>query len=955
MAYKDQILSQNAPESGDIIPYPSANADIQSAVKNLKTEDILPIGDGHFCVSGVFFSNHEVALKRIETKANCFVNGAVYSRKEEKPQFITHWKAFSLRFANKVAFENSLRLLKKLPQGAGIPDGKGAMHLTWFFDKTYASEECETVLNELREAFEGRATLTPRIPLNAESRKAKLHGTTLLADIRDGLDEALAALAGGKPKAKTISDDIVTPAASEDDWDALKEQLTNKKPMRDFRSDISADEVQVNLCHYDGFFNPIPTELNDLSVDQAFDFVTNGGKPFITNDKNVGPYMTGPMKVAPWVCKTKEKMDAARELDPTVPFEGVQRSASHSTGGSVFKFDLDNIEEADLEKARERIKASGLAARMFTTHSHRAPNKGNRYRVAMIPDRQASVGDFQRASEYLGRELFGRSYDQSEHDPYQQAGVWMAHPDREHLATCESFEGALVSLGKVLAQAPAKATETPTKTRLHGGVDALTESLMGPSKESKDPLPVWDDRADETIRQILTHPQIHDIASPDFNENQGRVLAALKRSVEWSPQEYAGIAEERCRELYISYATSNRRGYDIKTAEQDWGGNATGGFTQISPFFIVSIGQKLGVDCDAVTGKGRTSKVEPRVMAGGFNLAQFNIARDSEQMERQMLDDKYVLDGLALLGQFTVFFAPPNAGKTLITIKLLMDALKGGRLNGEDIFYINADDNFKGLAQKARLFDQYNLNLLAPGLREFHKDAFFLAIKGGIERDEVRGKVIILDTVKKFTDLMDKKVVSNFNELMRQFTAKGGTIIGLAHVNKHKGQDGKNIKSGTTDLSDDADCCYIVNVLSDDPNGFQTVLFENDKNRGDAELSIAYKFDKQTDTPYLEKLDSVVKVDDETRDKLRTYGKRIEFREKHDGLIETIIIYLSKGPSNQKDIVHFVKNENGAGRNLVIDALRIFRGVNVGQSELWTETRESFNAATYRLNPGVMI
>ena len=672
VANQDQMLSQNAPESGDIIPSASAYADIQSEVKNLKPEDILPIGDGHFCVSGVFFSNHEVALKRIETKANCFVNGAVYSRKEEKPQFITHWKAFSLRFANKVAFENSLRLLEKLPQGAGIPDGKGAMHLTWFFDKTFASEECETVLNELRAAFEGRATLTPRIPLNAESRKAKLHGTTSIADIRDGLDEALAALAGGKPKAKTISDDIVPPAASEEDgWDTLKERLANEKSMRDFKSDISLDKVQVNLCQYDGFFNPIPTELYDLSVDQAFGIANNGGKPFITADKNSGPYMTGPMGVASWVVKTKKKKDAARELDSTVPFEGVQRSAEHSTGGSMLKFDLDDITDTDLAMARDRIKASGLRAMVFTTHSHRAPNKGNRYRVVMILDRQASVGEFQRASEYLGRELFGRTYDKSEHDPYQQAGIWMAHPDRVDLATCESFEGALVSRDKVLAQAPAKAPEKPTKTRSHGGgVDALTASLMRASSESKDPLPVWDEKCYATCIEALTHPKIRDVASPDWNETQGQVLSALKKSVELTPYEYQRQAEERCKALYVAYALNNHRGYNRNHAESDWDEGKFGGFSR-SPFYVVEIAQKLGFDCSHITGKSKTAASADTVKG------DVKLIRASEIKAEPI---RWLWEGQLAKGKIHILGGKPGTSKTTMAMNLSAIISSGGKL-----------------------------------------------------------------------------------------------------------------------------------------------------------------------------------------------------------------------------------------------------------------------------------
>lgn len=38
------------------------------------------------------------------------------------------------------------------------------------------------------------------------------------------------------------------------------------------------------------------------------------------------------------------------------------------------------------------------------------------------------------------------------------------------------------------------------------------------------------------------------------------------------------------------------------------------------------------------------------------------------------------------------------------------------------------------------------------------------------------------------------------------FTSSGGTIIGYAHVNKAKNDDGNSIHAGTTDIIDDGDC-----------------------------------------------------------------------------------------------------------------------------------------------------
>ena len=62
------------------------------------------------------------------------------------------------------------------------------------------------------------------------------------------------------------------------------------------------------------------------------------------------------------------------------------------------------------------------------------------------------------------------------------------------------------------------------------------------------------------------------------------------------------------------------------------------------------------------------------------------------------------------------------------------------------------------------------------------------------------GAVLILDTLKKFTDLMDKRTASQFGVAARGFISAGGTLIALAHTNKHVGTDGKAIYSGTSDI-----------------------------------------------------------------------------------------------------------------------------------------------------------
>ena len=67
-----------------------------------------------------------------------------------------------------------------------------------------------------------------------------------------------------------------------------------------------------------------------------------------------------------------------------------------------------------------------------------------------------------------------------------------------------------------------------------------------------------------------------------------------------------------------------------------------------------------------------------------------------------MLEDIFVLPDIALLGQWTNIYAAPNTGKTLLTLWLLKENLLSNSLDGDFVFIVNADDNFRGIVEKNR-------------------------------------------------------------------------------------------------------------------------------------------------------------------------------------------------------------------------------------------------------------
>lgn len=67
--------------------------------------------------------------------------------------------------------------------------------------------------------------------------------------------------------------------------------------------------------------------------------------------------------------------------------------------------------------------------------------------------------------------------------------------------------------------------------------------------------------------------------------------------------------------------------------------------------------------------------IEPNVQAPEKStnpLDKFSLRGMSAKISKEVLEAFFVLHGIALLGQLTALYAPPNTGKTLFTLYLLI-------------------------------------------------------------------------------------------------------------------------------------------------------------------------------------------------------------------------------------------------------------------------------------------
>jgi hypothetical protein len=255
-------------------------------------------------------------------------------------------------------------------------------------------------------------------------------------------------------------------------------------------------------------------------------------------------------------------------------------------------------------------------------------------------------------------------------------------------------------------------------------------------------------------------------------------------------------------------------------------------------------------------------EVEPPPAEDDHPLSRYSLTGKSEFLEQEAVKQKPLLGNLALLGQSTVFYGAPNTGKTLEILWLLSRAIEAGIIDPSSIYYIDVDDSQAGVVEKLRLAEQHGFHLLAEGNCGFRASQLLNILNDLISTNRCKGVVIILDTLKKFTDVMDKHASTEFSKVIRRFVMRGGTCISLAHVNKNTGADGRPVYAGTSDIIEDADCAYTLRVIDNPDPQLRIVEFENLKRRGNVCQRATYGYSNVPGLSYSDLLQSVRPIDE---------------------------------------------------------------------------------------------
>ncbi len=327
-------------------------------------------------------------------------------------------------------------------------------------------------------------------------------------------------------------------------------------------------------------------------------------------------------------------------------------------------------------------------------------------------------------------------------------------------------------------------------------------------------------------------------------------------------------------------------------------------------------------------------------------LRQYSLLDKVTELEAIAGVTKPLLGEFVMEGQATMIYAQPNAGKTLIVLQLVLDAIDAGRIAPENVYYVNADDSLAGLTDKARLMQDVGAHMLAPGREGFRAVQLMDFMNRAVDEGTAAGTCLILDTMKKFTDLMDKKRSSEVAQVCRSYVMAGGTVIALGHTAKNPNADGTPRYQGTTDLLEDFDAVYVGEPMTSREGAAQKVVrLTRLKCRADSPEKVAYVYDGGSGASYGVKLASLRSINPSELDDYVLEEEQINDSDVKDALSRLI---ESGSLLGKMALGKAAANECGVSNRAAIEVLERYTGTVPGK-HCWRFYRASKGVQVYGL------
>lgn len=271
-------------------------------------------------------------------------------------------------------------------------------------------------------------------------------------------------------------------------------------------------------------------------------------------------------------------------------------------------------------------------------------------------------------------------------------------------------------------------------------------------------------------------------------------------------------------------------------------------------------------------------------------MAEFEV---STEEAAEYDDPEWCYENLVIKCHMSVIVAAPNAGKTTIFMHEVCPKLVQA---GYEVIYVNADVGQSDAKSMVTHAEKHGYRLLLPDMKQGGSMLSFVEeLKAANDSGRTfPNTVFIFDTLKKMTDVINKSRAKELYVLLRSMTAKGSTVVALAHTNKYNDAEGNPIYESTADLrSDFDDLIYLIPESHDD--GSKTVSTNPDKKRGKfVPITFEIDFDRnvttgeyvdvaekikareqlEKDSPVIELITEAIKADDFTEAKIVEHCKQ---------------------------------------------------------------------------------
>ena len=169
----------------------------------------------------------------------------------------------------------------------------------------------------------------------------------------------------------------------------------------------------------------------------------------------------------------------------------------------------------------------------------------------------------------------------------------------------------------------------------------------------------------------------------------------------------------------------------------------------------------------------------------------------------------------------------------------------------------------------------------------------------------------------------------------------------LAHVNKNKNTDNKSIFAGTSDITDDADCYYNIEVVQTSKTT-KTIRFENHKSRGNVAKEATYQYSNEK-LPYLELLDSIKTVSEAEAIAMKEIEERNNTLATNKEVIDSITSHIKDGITNKTELIKAVNKATMVSNSKVKAVLEKHTGDDYGRGNRWSYSVGEKNVHNYFL------